>query len=306
LSHFRVLLVLILTLTIVGINPSMGPVLSPFPSVNAANFSMALNGRTSGWNFTTPPTNPLITVVQGDTVSIALKSLDVTHRFGVDLNNGGFDCASPDRCSNSFATTTPTTYPLVVDMALGDYTYYCSFHPPPFNMLGTLRVVQSRDIALSGLAVSRNFAYSGIIAQPIKVDVTASNQGSASDTFTVRAFANSMVIGSQSVTVAAGASRVVTINWNTTSAARGSYTISVQVAQLIGETDVSDNSLVMAKTFEVRKAGDVDGDSDVDIDDLIAVFLHQFTGSFPSVYDIDNDQDIDIDDLILTFTHQFT
>jgi hypothetical protein len=48
---------------------------------------------------------------------------------------------------------------------------------------------------------------------------------------------------------------------------------------------------------------DVDGDGDVDIDDLIQTFLNQFTTNLQN--DVDNDSDVDIDDLITTFLHQF-
>ena len=48
---------------------------------------------------------------------------------------------------------------------------------------------------------------------------------------------------------------------------------------------------------------DVDGDGDVDIDDVINTFLNQFTTNL--TYDIDLDGDVDIDDLIIVFLHQF-
>jgi PKD repeat protein/predicted RNA-binding protein with TRAM domain len=55
---------------------------------------------------------------------------------------------------------------------------------------------------------------------------------------------------------------------------------------------------------------DADGDSDVDIDDLIIVYLNQFTtvtpGTIQAHYDVDQDLDIDIDDLIGVFLRQFT
>lgn len=73
-----------------------------------------------------------------------------------------------------------------------------------------------------------------------------------------------------------------------------------------GETNLGNNDLTMKTTFEVRKAGDVDGDGAVDISDLILVWQHQFTVGNPNYYDINNDGAVDITDLILTWQHQFT
>ena len=53
-----------------------------------------------------------------------------------------------------------------------------------------------------------------------------------------------------------------------------------------------------------KVVGDADGDLDVDVDDLVSVYLHQFTRS--SRYDMDFDGDVDIDDLTLTWHLQFT
>ncbi len=170
------------------------------------------------------------------------------------------------------------------------------------------------DVAVSSMAVSRYFAYVGIpSALPIKVNVTVANQGSGSETtLTVSAKANSTVIGTQTVTnLAASSSLVVTFSWNTTLAVRGNYTLSGNVT-LVGDSNLSNNAMSLATLFQARKAGDVlpawplAPDNAVDITDLIAVYLHQFTISKPNVYDINNDGAVDITDLILTYLHQFT
>jgi ABC-type transport system substrate-binding protein len=55
---------------------------------------------------------------------------------------------------------------------------------------------------------------------------------------------------------------------------------------------------------------DIDRDGDVDLDDLIGIYLTQFQNPQPasqsSITDVDYDADIDVDDLIIAFIRQFT
>ena len=48
---------------------------------------------------------------------------------------------------------------------------------------------------------------------------------------------------------------------------------------------------------------DVDGDGDIDVDDVILVYQHQFTNDLR--YDVDNDGDVDIDDVTMVYQHQY-
>ncbi len=166
------------------------------------------------------------------------------------------------------------------------------------------------DAAVTGISVSRTFAYAGIpSALPIKINVTVANQGTVTETtMTVRAKANATVIGIQTVTnLTASSTLVVTFSWNTTLVARGNYTLSGNVT-LVEDSNLSNNAMSLATPFQARKAGDVDipPDGAVDITDVIAVYTHQFTISKPSVYDINNDGAVDVTDVILTYLHQFT
>ncbi len=156
------------------------------------------------------------------------------------------------------------------------------------------------------MAVSQNFGYTGVAQRrTIKLNVTVVYQGpSAASTVTARA--NNTVIGTQAVTLTSGQTRIVTFSWNTSSVARGVYALSAQASQVTGETNLSNNAATNPSTFQVRRAGDIDGDGAVDISDLIAVWQHQFRTSNPNYYDINNDGAVDITDLIITWQHQFT
>ena len=112
-----------------------------FPSIsdaNAAAVSMVLTGcvNTSGscinvgWNGTTSKPNPIITVAQGDVVSIRLSTGDaISHQFQLDVDNDGgeaTDCGTVDPCSNPVPPTTTFTFTVMANP--GTYTYYCTFH----------------------------------------------------------------------------------------------------------------------------------------------------------------------------------
>jgi hypothetical protein len=81
-----------------------------------------------------------------------------------------------------------------------------------------------------------------------------------------------------------------------TYSAPGSRTVTLTVSDGV-------TTLMVTQTVIVWRCPDVDGDTDVDIDDLIGVFLNQFTSNLQ--YDLDADGDIDIDDLIFVFLNQF-
>jgi hypothetical protein len=112
------------------------------PQVKAASTpNISLVGFISAWNNTGTP-NPIITVTQGDTVSIQLSSGDgAVHRFFVDVDKNGMtpDCPGADVCSNVFPPSTSLTF--TVNFAPGTYTYYCSVHPT--TMFGNFVVLRA-------------------------------------------------------------------------------------------------------------------------------------------------------------------
>jgi outer membrane protein assembly factor BamB len=109
------------------------------------------------------------------------------------------------------------------------------------------------DITLTGITLSKNFAYQN---ETIDIDVTVRNNGAYSENFTVTCYVNltaylngttveaqnMTAIGAQSVTLAAGTSTIITFPLNCVSYALGYYTVSANASTVPGETHTEDNS----------------------------------------------------------------
>ena len=70
-----------------------------------------------------------------------------------------------------------------------------------------------------------------------------------------------------------GTFTTVTFTWNTTGFAKGNYTIKAVADTVAGETETGDNTYT-DDTVLVSVPGDVDGDRNVDIDDLLILIDH--------------------------------
>lgn len=162
--------------------------------------------------------------------------------------------------------------------------------------------VASRDVAVTKIVLSRNFSYSGVISNPIKINVTVANQGLVLETFTVTAKANNTMIDGQTVTVAPGTTSVVTFNWDTHLLTRGSYVISAEVSPVPGEEDLADNTFI-DDIFTVRLGGDVNNDCIVNISDLARVGASFLKSTGQAAFDIDadlnNDGTVNVLDLVV-------
>ncbi len=166
------------------------------------------------------------------------------------------------------------------------------------------------DVAVTGLSASRTFAYAEVSSNPVQLNVTASNLGGAPETFTITTGYNSTIIGSQNTTVASGKSAIVSFNWQTSSLARGVYTITAHASTVTGETNLSNNNLACpgpgcgwSGFFTVKLKGDVNGDCKVDIVDLASVGAAFGKSVGQSGYnpaaDINNDGIVNIVDMVL-------
>src|SRR3989442_7894511 len=126
------------------------------------------------------------------------------------------------------------------------------------------------DVAVYGFAGSRDFAYSGVVANPVNLTVTAVNLGSVSESFTVTFNADSATISSQSVMIAAGGSSGLRFAWDTQPLARGNYTLSAQASTVPFETNTA-NNVAAGPVFDVKFQGDVVPDCRVNILDIATI-----------------------------------
>lgn len=103
------------------------------------------------------------------------------------------------------------------------------------------------------------------------VNVTVVNIGNFTENVTVTAYANTTVIGTQSITgLAAGNQTIVTFVWNTTAYSIGNYTLSAYAAPVLGESNIGNNNYTDG-IVKVVIVGDINGDNKVDIKDISRV-----------------------------------
>jgi len=120
------------------------------------------------------------------------------------------------------------------------------------------------------VAVTNVTPYKTVVGQGYcdKINATVENQGDFDENFDVTAKYDGNTIQTiLGVSLAAHTSTNVTFTWDTTGVAKGSYTITVTVPPVPGETETSDNTLIDG-IVKVTIPGDVNGDGTVDGMDL--------------------------------------
>ncbi|NVM24129.1 MAG: S8 family serine peptidase, partial [Desulfobacterales bacterium] len=206
-------------------------------------------------------------------------SADMTYEFNLSVPSGAdydlylYDC-SPD------AYGQPVILEKSVNASLGGQeafrytpdssdTYYMVVKwvggTGAFNLTS---IIVEHDVAVVKVEPSTAKAYEGEL---INISVTVKNEGTVKETFNVTAYCNETILGTARVTsLALGANTTLTFVWNTSNASFGYYVISAMAESVPNEKDLSDN-YVTDGVVRVKILGDVDGDGDVDIDDLILV-----------------------------------
>lgn len=139
------------------------------------------------------------------------------------------------------------------------------------------------------------------------VFVSVENIGSYTETFNVTAYSESSQLGEVEVVLVSGQSEIIAFTWNTTGFAKGNYTISGVASLILDEYNASDNMKYAAGDILVTVPGDIDGDRDVDIFDIVRMAIVYGTSIGDSTYepnsDIDDDGKVDIFDIVSAAGH---
>jgi len=138
------------------------------------------------------------------------------------------------------------------------------------------------------------------------INITVTNEGNFTETFNVTLYANTTEVETKEITLTSGNSTTITFTWNTTGFVKGNYTLWAYAWPVLGETDIADNSFTNG-VIMVTTPGDLDGDYDVDILDVIKITaiyaLKIGDPRFNPNSDLDNDGVITILDVIMCTTH---
>ncbi len=124
-----------------------------------------------------------------------------------------------------------------------------------------------RDVAIIDIKPSKT-----IVGQSMTLNVSFANQGYVSEAVGITVYANETVIASLAgVNLQNGAIARVAFTWNTTEWNKGNYTLKAVATPVQDETDIQDNTKNCSSSIRVTILGDVDGDFDVDIFDVVKI-----------------------------------
>jgi hypothetical protein len=164
--------------------------------------------------------------------------------------------------------------------------------------------LDNHDIAISNITTSKAGCEPMETvgqAETVNMTIFVENQGDYPETFNVTTYANGTWVSQQEVTLNPGENQTVAFVWDTTPFPMGNYLIVGEADIVAGEADPTDNTYTYGWIF-VTIPGDVDGDRDVDIFDIVRMAtiygVVQPDPAYDPNSDIDNDGDIDIFDIV--------
>ncbi len=191
----------------------------------------------------------------------------------------------------------------------GDYTIQASAGPVQGEIdtadntktAGTTVTILTagHDIAVTHVGSSKTVVGQGY---SFSIIVTVKNYGVFGETFNVTAYVNSTAIETRTVALASGEKADLLFVRNTSSMAKGNFTLSAGAGPVPGETETADNTATDG-LIVVTIPGDLNGDRRVDIYD--AIILSRAYNSIPgksnwnSNADVNSDNVVDIYDAIL-------
>ena len=110
----------------------------------------------------------------------------------------------------------------------------------------------AHDVAVTAVNVSPLTVLPGDI---VYINVTVQNKGGYTEIFNVTVYANSAVVGFQTVSLDATLSAILHFSWNTSGLGKGDYTISASASIVSGEVYTADNSFVAAEPITILFQG---------------------------------------------------
>lgn len=188
----------------------------------------------------------------------------------------------------SFEVPQSFTFPMKIEMiSMGPYCQSSI----------TISAQLIHDIAIIKAKPSKTVAY-----DLLKFNVSVSNQGDFSEVIEVIVYCNTSSFATSNIILASHSTGILTFTWNATLAAKGLYVLKAVATPVPGEADTSDNTFVDG-WVTVTICGDIDGDFDVDIFDIVAIAgaygSSRGSPKFDPNSDLDGDDDVDIFDLVL-------
>jgi hypothetical protein len=155
-----------------------------------------------------------------------------------------------------------------------------------------------RNIVIAKISLEKAFVGQGFAAE---VYVHIANQGIAAERFNVTFCLDEIPVETKNTTAAGISTNSLTFRWDTTSFGKGNYTVGAYADPLTVEINTTDNVLVDGWIF-LTIPGDMDGDRDVDIFDVVSTAYAYGTregdSQYVPDYDIDGDGTIDLLDMV--------
>lgn len=170
---------------------------------------------------------------------------------------------------------------------------------PDNTYYGTITVVK-HDVAIKSVTPSETIAQQGY---KLHIDVVVRNEGNFTENVTVTVYRDSTGIGPSKTRngLAPNAEATMTFEW-TPIVPYGDYLIKARAAQVTDEFILS-NNLLEDGNVTVTIPGDVNGDHNVNISDLLLISNHWNSESYDANVDIQNDGSIDISDIFIASVH---